>query len=81
VTCREATEFLTGYVEGDLPPEQHALFERHISRCPNCRAFLEQYRNTIRAEIGSFAASDADARTMMPDELVRSIMDTIKGKV
>ncbi len=80
MTCREATEFLIGYVEGDLPPEQHALFERHISRCPNCRAFLDQYRNTIRAEIGSYGSSDADARTVMPDDLVRSIMDTIRGK-
>lgn len=80
MTCREATEFLTDYVAGDLPPEQHALFERHISRCPNCRVFLEQYRNTIRAEVVSFASSDADAATIMPDELVRSIMQTIKGQ-
>lgn len=78
MTCREATEFLSDYVAGELPAEPLALFERHISRCPSCKAFLEQYRNTIRAEVVSYAKSDADARTVMPEDLVQGIMEALK---
>jgi predicted anti-sigma-YlaC factor YlaD len=78
VTCREANAFLTDYVGGELAPEPLALFEHHISRCANCHAFLEQYRNTIRAEAASYASSEADAATVMPKDLVHGIMAAIK---
>jgi hypothetical protein len=46
-TCQELAELLTDYVEGLLLPEQHALFDLHISGCPDCTLSVEQMRTTI----------------------------------
>ena len=77
MTCREATEFLTEYVSGTLPPDVLVAFERHLSRCANCSAFLEQFREAISAGQIAFAGDDADAGTAMPDELLRSILAAV----
>ena len=46
-TCQELAELITDYLEGALPPEQHALFDLHISECPDCTLYVEQMRTTI----------------------------------
>ncbi len=48
LSCRELVELVTDYVEGALDRRTRSRFERHISRCPNCTAYLEQIRETIR---------------------------------
>jgi anti-sigma factor RsiW len=49
LSCRELVELVTDYLEGALPPEEHARFEEHIERCTGCRAYLEQIRQTVAA--------------------------------
>jgi anti-sigma factor RsiW len=49
LTCQELVELVTDYLEGHLPATERARFERHIAGCPNCRTYLEQMRQTIRA--------------------------------
>ena len=78
MTCREATEFLTDYLEGDLHADLRAAFEDHLSRCANCVAFLAQFRRTIQAEGDAYRTSDADAAAVLPDELVRNILRAIE---
>lgn len=73
--CREATEFLSDFLAGTLELEVRTDFEAHLGRCPNCRAFLEQFRTTLHAE--TLAGRDEDARTVMPEELVRGIMAVV----
>ena len=46
-TCQELAELITHYLEGVLAPEQHALFDLHISECPDCTLYVEQVRATI----------------------------------
>ena len=46
-TCQELAELVTDYLEGLLAPEQHALFELHISGCPDCTLYVEQMRTAI----------------------------------
>jgi anti-sigma factor RsiW len=41
-------ELVTEYLEGALSAREHAIFERHLSVCPGCTAYLEQMRQTIR---------------------------------
>ncbi len=40
-------ELVSDYIEGLLAPEQHALFDLHISGCPDCTLYVEQMRTTI----------------------------------
>ena len=50
MNCREFYEFILAYMEGDLPEEQRSHFEEHISLCPPCVQYLEQYRQTVEIE-------------------------------
>ena len=48
-TCQELAELITDYLEGMLAPEQHELFDLHISECPDCTLYVQQMRTTILA--------------------------------
>lgn len=56
-TCQDLAELITDFLEGVLPPVQHALFDLHISECPDCTLYVEQMRTTI-AVAGRVAAED-----------------------
>ena len=47
MTCREVADFLAEYVAGTLAADIRGQFDRHLSVCPNCRAYLATYRATI----------------------------------
>jgi len=49
VTCEQAAALLLDYVTGTLGPATTLLLERHLSRCDDCVAFLQTYKETIRA--------------------------------
>ena len=48
MACKELVELVTDYLEGSLPEETRDNFERHVSGCDGCTAYLEQIRQTIR---------------------------------
>ena len=76
MTCRDATDFLDAFLAHDLAPDVQAAFERHLTLCLNCQRFLRQYEQTVAA---GRAACGADAETPIPDDLVRAILDSIRG--
>lgn len=47
--CRELVELVTEYLEDRLSPDARARFDAHLAECEACRAFLDQFRQTIRA--------------------------------
>jgi len=48
IACRQAVELVTDYLEGTLSGRDRRRFEFHLRGCPNCAAYLEQIRATIR---------------------------------
>ena len=74
MTCRECAEFLADYLANELPNDVRAIFERHLSLCPNCVTYLDQYRDTIVACQRAFAAGTAVAEPEIPEELIRAIL-------
>jgi anti-sigma factor RsiW len=75
VTCREFADFMLDYASGELPAAIRDTFEQHVSRCANCRAYLELYRRTV--EIGRrVAAANLEAATScgVPEDLVAAIL-------
>jgi anti-sigma factor RsiW len=46
--CQELVELVTEYLENRLSPRDRKRFEQHLDECDACRAYLEQFRETIR---------------------------------
>jgi anti-sigma factor RsiW len=48
IVCQQAVELVTDYLEGALSRRDRRRLEAHLRACPNCSAYLEQIRMTIR---------------------------------
>ncbi len=48
LVCQQAVELVTDYLEGALTRRDRRRLEAHLRDCPNCSAYLEQIRQTIR---------------------------------
>ncbi len=72
MTCRDCAEFLSDYLAGELDGEVRATFERHLSLCPNCVTYFEQFRATIKAGKQAFEGDEGEA--VAPEELIRAIL-------
>ncbi len=73
VSCREVVDFLASYLEGELPPDVHADFQRHLGRCAGCVQYLESYREAIRLGRRAFDP-DGPVPPEVPEELVQAIL-------
>ncbi len=73
ITCRDLIDFIADYLDGALTEIQTEDFQRHLSVCPSCRAYLATYEATIRAERASMRD---DVLPEAPEELIRAILET-----
>jgi anti-sigma factor RsiW len=48
MVCQQAVELVTEYLEGSLSGRDRRRFEAHLRACPNCTAYVEQIRMTIK---------------------------------
>lgn len=78
MTCRELADFIMAYITGELPPDDRAAFEHHLSLCPNCVHYLASYKATIELGRRAFVDGDADSDMKIPDELVKAILASRK---
>lgn len=46
--CEKAISLITDYLSGDLDADLAARFERHLSQCQECLAYLNTYRQTLQ---------------------------------
>lgn len=74
MTCRELAEFIADYLSGDLPLETRVQFDRHLTVCPNCVAYLSNYRDTIALGRRVFADDEAAVPDDVPKDLVQAIL-------
>jgi anti-sigma factor RsiW len=66
LACQQVVELVTQYLDGALTRQERRRFEAHLRHCPNCTAYLEQMRATIRAT-GTLRAEDVAPEVL--DEL------------
>ena len=74
MTCREFAEFIAEYLAGELSRDTRAQFEHHLTVCPNCVAYLSNYRDTVALGRRAFADDDAAVPGEVPDDLVQAIL-------
>ena len=74
LTCQQATDLIVDYVAGEMVPATHAAFEAHLRNCPDCTAFLNTYRETIRT-----------TRTLrhedVPEEMLKRVEDFLRQRI
>lgn len=76
ITCREVLDFLGEYVADSLAPTRRHEFDRHLSVCPSCVAYLDSYRETTK--MAKAAMVDIED---VPPEVLTAILATItRGK-
>jgi anti-sigma factor RsiW len=49
LTCKEITELVTEYAEGNLSFMDRLRFQMHIGMCRNCRRYVRQVKATAAA--------------------------------
>lgn len=71
LSCEEVNRFIMDFLDGEVDERTEVRFEAHLRNCPNCEAFLDQYRNTVHL------VKDRD-NVQIPDELVRRTIDFLQ---
>jgi anti-sigma factor RsiW len=81
LTCREFTEFLAEYLEGELPESERLRFAEHLAACPPCVSYLKTYRDAIRLGRDACAAEREAAMTEVPEALIRAVLAVLGSEV
>ena len=68
MTCQQAVDLVTDYLEGALTARQRRRFEAHLAACVHCPEYLAQMRATI-----------ALAGTIRPDDLTPQMRTELIG--
>jgi predicted anti-sigma-YlaC factor YlaD len=71
--CGEVNRFLAEYLEGELDAETSTRYESHLSECPPCGTYFQQYQETI-----GLARSCQDVA--LPDDLVEHTLAFLRDK-
>jgi anti-sigma factor RsiW len=71
LSCEQAVQLVTDYVEGQLDRADRLRFEQHVGICPPCRGFLSQMRVTRRV-VGSIPIE------LLAPSLERALVDAFR---
>lgn len=74
ITCERCVDFLLDYVDGAIDDDRRRDFEAHLAGCPDCTAYLDNYRKAaaITANLGRRNATDRIGP--MPQSLIDAIL-------
>jgi hypothetical protein len=74
LTCQQVTDILVDYVTEEMAPTLRAVFEAHLHSCADCLAFLNTYKETVRAT-RTVRAED------IPDDLLNRVQQFVHAKM
>ena len=80
ITCADAVELMTEFLEDALSPEDRDNFETHLSLCEGCKAFLDQINRTITLT----SATKTTTVELLPanfDDLLDALDEATNGPV
>jgi anti-sigma factor RsiW len=72
ITCQQLIDFIASYRENELAHDEREEFERHLSVCPSCVAYLKTYEQTV---LLAKASADDQVPEEIPEPLVKAILD------
>ncbi len=74
MTCRELVDFLGAYLDRELSDDVRRRFEEHVAACPECAAYLETYRETVKLTKDAFRDPDDPVPAAVPEDLIKAIL-------
>ena len=75
MTCKEITDFLLDYLNGELAEANRVIFEEHLAECPDCVAYVQSYEMTVKLA----QAERETGPSQLPQDLIRAILAARKG--
>ena len=73
MNCREFVDFLSDYLEGQLPGAAKDEFESHLRDCEDCDRYLSGFASTIGLTREAFSNPDGPVPDDVPEELVQAV--------
>jgi anti-sigma factor RsiW len=74
LNCHQCMDFLADYLDGSLPPAQRAVFQKHLSLCPQCVRYIESYKECIQLGKACCHCDQDEIPPEVPDDLVKAIL-------
>jgi anti-sigma factor RsiW len=74
--CREIIDFVMAYLDGELPERERAIFDAHLTICPECVNYVESYKSTMALTKRTQTSTET---APIPDDLVRAILAARKS--
>jgi negative regulator of sigma E activity len=68
--CRQMTDLISRYIDGELDEPEKRELERHLEQCPSCRSVLSAYKN--------IAAAAAESLVEPPEDFTDNVMAAVK---
>jgi anti-sigma factor RsiW len=73
-TCREVADFLSAYLDGELPDKERRAFRRHLFWCKDCVAYVDSYRKTVDLLRALGKDLPEEAPEPIPEALVAAVL-------
>jgi anti-sigma factor RsiW len=73
MTCRELVDLLGAYLDEALSDDVRRRFEEHLVTCPECAAYLETYRKTMKLTKEAFRDPDDPVPAAVSEDQVKAI--------
>jgi hypothetical protein len=74
LNCKEFVELVTTFLDSALGEETEGRFVDHLAGCDGCEAYLDQFRQTIRA------LADQPAVASLPDDARESLLTAFRNR-
>lgn len=75
MTCRQLVDFIDDYIDNKLAPAERTLFEKHLSICPECVRYLNDYRTTVHLARTAVATDPADLPSGLRDAIRKAMKE------
>ena len=72
ITCQQLIDFIGRYRDDELDAQTRNEFDRHLSVCPSCVAYLKTFEQTV---LLAKASAQDPAPPDVPESLVKAILE------